>query len=115
MNLYMYRGDTRIFKCIAKSQDGVVVNLGTTDIYFTVKRELSDPDASALITKDSVVPDGITKTDNVNGEFEIKISPADTSDLTGTFYYDIELRMGTDVYTVDMGKLSIMEDVRITL
>ena len=115
MNLYMYRGDTRIFKCTAKSQDGIAVDLGSANIYFTAKRDLSDPDASAVIVKDSTTPNGITITSPTTGQFEIKLDPADTSSLAGAFYYDIELRMGSEVFTVDTGKLSVMEDVRTTI
>jgi hypothetical protein len=53
-------------------------------IYFTVKSKLSDPDTSAIITKD--ITDHI---DAPNGKTLIELTPEDTDIDAGSYYYDI--------------------------
>lgn len=71
---------------------------GTTDdisgwtIYFTVKRNESDPDSEALIAKSTADAAEIKVTDGPNQQAEIYLLPDDTRELAaGTYSYDVKV------------------------
>ena len=78
----------------------ITIGTGTTDItnytvYFTVKSNIDDTDAQAIINKDI-----ISHSDPLVGETQISILPADTKDETpGNYVYDIRYDDGTGAIT----------------
>lgn len=103
--LEIYEGDS----------DSLTVTIGTgsTDItnytiYFTVKADKDDSDASALIAKQIT-----SHTNPTIGETQIPILAADTSGVAaGTHFYDIRFDDGTGaISTILRGNFKIVQCV----
>lgn len=102
-NITMVRGDTVAFNVVPLDQDGNVVTI--TSAYFSCKKN------RALDTYEfqKSLSDGITQ--DAGGLF-VRIAPEDTADMdAGRYYYDLQLGIDDDVYTVMIGTLSIEQDV----
>lgn len=99
----MVRGDTLSFGMEISGLDG---DLDTA--FLTCKKSFSDE--HAVFQKS--LGNGITKIDD--GEYAIRVAPADTKDLEpGKYYYDLEIGVNSDVFTVKKGILEIEDDVTI--
>lgn len=101
LNLEMTRGDTKAFII---EMSGVEQDLNTA--YLSCK--INQDDENYVFQK--TLGNGITKVET--GKYRAKIAPADTKDLNvGTYYYDLEIGMEGDIYTIAKGKLQITYDV----
>lgn len=100
-NLESLRGDTLAF--------GVEIEGLTTDLataYFSCK---SDPTDTTYIFQKSLT-DGITKVST--GTYRVRVAPEDTKNLdAGTYYYDLQIGVSSDIYTIMIGKLKLVQDV----
>lgn len=112
-NLSMIRGDTSVFTVTVGSLGAS--GLGAfNDIRFTVKRDASDADASAVISKTLASGISVTTVGNAttNGVLSVAIAPADTQTLptgyTVALSYDVRLYdVAGDAYTVAQGVLTV--------
>lgn len=99
-NLDMVRGDTLAF--------GFEVD-GITDVdtaYFSVKNTATD---AAYIFQKSL-NNGIEKVED--GKYSVRVAPSDTHDLeVGSYYYDLQIGVNGDIFTVLNGKLNIEADI----
>ena len=100
---------TKIYELIFK-KNGAYVDITDWSIYFTVKSNMNDPDASAIISK--TITSHSAPTD---GTTLITLEPTDTDQDAGNYYFDIgfkddELQEGV----LFQGKLRIVEAVRKT-
>lgn len=76
----LQKGDTEFIELSLTNPDGTPLNLaGIAQIYFTVKRRLSDPDSAAILSKS--LGSGIAITDAAAGSALIIIAGADTRNL----------------------------------
>ena len=101
-NLSMVRGDTLSFDVRLSDLDGATIS----SLYFTVKKKASD---EVFIFQKSMA-DGITKVDDTT--YRVRVAPEDTSGVTaGKYAYDLQIGVGTDIYTLLMGSLTIVQDV----
>ena len=101
-NLSMIRGDTFAFDLVLSELDGATVN----SIYFTVKKKRDD--VSPTVQKS--LADGITPVGELS--YRVRIAPEDTRNLdAGTYIYDLQLGIGSDIYTPLMGEFVIIQDV----
>ena len=101
-NITMVSGDTMSYNVIIRDQNGDAVLVdGAT---FRAKRNLEDvtPDISLSLN------DGITQEDEV---LTVRLAPADTSSLVGFFYYDMNITIDSDVFTLQRGMLQIEANV----
>ena len=101
-NITMVSGDTMSYNVIIRDQNGDPVMVdGAT---FRAKRNLEDvtPDLSLSLN------DGITQEDEV---LTVRLAPADTSSLVGFFYYDMNITIDSDVFTLQRGMLQIEANV----
>ncbi len=99
--LTMTRGDTLAF---AVEIEGLNQDLDTA--YFSCKL---DPEDDAYIFQKSLT-DGITKVSS--GKYRIRVAPEDTEDMDlGFYYYDFEIGINSDIYTILKGKLEVTYDV----
>lgn len=100
-NLTMVKGDTLAF--------GVEIEGLTTDLstaYFSVKKNTTDEE---YVFQKSL-SDGITKVET--GKYRVRVAPADTKDEDlGTYFYDLQIGLGDDIYTVMRGKLEIVYEI----
>lgn len=101
VNITMVKGDTMEFTV---RFDGLEEDL--TAAVFTVR---TAPTASAaILTK--TLGSGITKVET--GYYDVRVAPADTASVAaGTYVYDLQVTVGSDVYTIIMGDLNILQDV----
>lgn len=102
LDLEMTRGDTKAF--------GVNIS-GLTDqdldtAYLSCRET---PDSEEYVFQKSL-GDGISKVET--GKYRARIAPEDTAELdTGTYYYDLEIGVNGDIFTILKGKLKITYDV----
>lgn len=122
------------------SMDQDVTSLGDistrTELWFTVKQQLDDTDAQAIILisegtglevlngEDTIVgppirsgEGSITVTDAVAGDITIWMNPTATDELTpnSRLHYDIQWTDGTEVYTEALGRARVRADVTRTV
>lgn len=101
VNLTVTRGDTIAF---AVEFDGLDQNIDTA--YFTCKKNKND---NAYVFQRSL-NNGITQTDR--SHLTVRVPPADTSSLEiGSYYYDLQIGVNGDVYTLLKGVLKFEYDI----
>jgi hypothetical protein len=103
-----YRGDTINIECSVVDATGAAFDLtGYNDNYFTVK---THPDDTSYLLQKSM-GSGITVPAPLTGVIEITVDAGDTAALYGSYYYDIEIGNGTNVYTVARSTFDIVKEV----
>lgn len=105
-SLTMVRGDSMSFNLVL---DGVET---LDSAFFSVKKSL---EATEYILQKSI-GDGITKQEGVgdqgDGLYCVRIAPEDTENIeAGNYYYDCQISVDGDVFTVLRGILKIEQDV----
>ena len=97
----MVRGDTLAF--------GIEITDLTDDldsVYFTCKRNATDEEYIFQKSLD----DGVTKIDD--GKYKVRVAPEDTENVEARdYYYDLQIGITNEIYTVIKGKLKIEQDV----
>lgn len=114
-NLFVVRGDTKIFTVnVTSKEDGTATDLTGAAIVLTVKKRREDPDIDAVISLS--VGSGITITDAVGGQLQVKVPAADTNALElRKYHYDIQIDLGSgDRETPVLGRLDVRGDVTRT-
>lgn len=109
-----YKNDIRHCKGDTYSSAIVIEGLGQTvdSIYFTCRENLND---NAEILFQSGINDGISMIEYDEEKdirkYAIRIAPSKTKDLqSGTYYYDLEVSVNSDVFTVMKGKFILEQD-----
>lgn len=65
---------------------------------------------SGSYTIQKTLNNGITKT--ATGVYKVRVAPSDTSSVDpGSYYYDLEVTVGSDVYTIMFGVLNILPQI----
>lgn len=99
-NLSMIRGDTLAF---GFELEGVSAINGA---YFSVKKNQFD---TAYVVQKSFA-DGIEQIEA--GKYSVRVAPNDTYNLeVGTYYYDLQIEVNGDVFTILYGTLEIEADI----
>ena len=112
-HLEMYRGDTLEFK-VFLTENNQPVDITGGFFWFTIKDDINDTDAQAIIVKDS--NNGITITNSTLGQLVVLVEPIETISLnlieSTTYYWDLQYQdvFGV-VHTVFFGKLTVKLDV----
>jgi len=101
------KGDNYPLEIEIQDSDGDVINLTGMTIFFTVKRNYEDTDANALISVDVT-----SHTSPTLGITEIPLTAAQTA-LECTFYYDVKLKDGTEITSVESNKIIFLPHVTI--
>lgn len=102
LNLKMTRGDTFAFGFMVEGLESQAL----ATAYLTVKRNYDD--ATPLVQK--TLANGITTDDNIT--YKVRIAPADTASLeVGKYYYDLQIGVNGDIYTILKGILDLEKDV----
>lgn len=102
-NLTMVRGDTLSFnmQCVNNANETIEAD----NVFFTCKRAPTDETAIFRKTLD----DGITFED---GWYTLRVAPEDTRKAEiGQYYYDVEIVVGEDAYTVVRGTITIEQNI----
>ena len=102
-NITMIKGDTVAFNCIAYDENHDPLTVDSA--YLTCKKVPSRDD---IIFQKSL-GDGITQS---GGMISIRIAPEDTREVdAGEYFYDFQIGVGADVFTLLNGSLQIVQDV----
>ena len=100
-NLNMVRGDTLAF---AIEIEGLNQDLDTC--YFSCKKDPTDEDY--IFQKE--LNDGIEKVST--NKYKIRVAPSDTANIDiGNYYYDLQIGVNSDVFTVLRGVLKIEREI----
>lgn len=100
-NITMVRGDTLAF---GMEFEGLDQNL--TSAYFSCKSSYS---ASSYVFR-KYLGNGITKVST--GKYRVRVAPEDTANVAaGHYYYDLQIAVNSDVFTIMKGTLTIEADV----
>lgn len=109
-----YKNDIRHVKGDTYSSAMVIENLGQDleTAYFTCRENLND-DSEKLFVKS--LNNGITQVEyddeNDIRKYAVRIAPSDTKNLqSGTYYYDLEIGINGDIFTIMKGKFIIEQD-----
>lgn len=99
-NLNMVRGDTLAFGFEVEGVDQI------DTAFFSCKINADDDE---YVFQKSF-HDGIT--DAGDGQYRVRVAPSDTEDVeVGSYYYDLEIGVNEDIYTILKGRLKIEQDI----
>lgn len=102
-NITMVRGDTLSFNVEVTDSDGEIIEVDSA--YFTCKKISTDD--SNIFKK--ALGAGITQ--NEDG-ITVRVAPEDTRNVNaGQYFYDMQLGVGEDIFTILKGVLEIEQDV----
>lgn len=109
-----YKNDIKHCKGDTYSSAIVIEGLGQTvdSIYFTCRENLND---NAEILFQSGINNGISMVEYDEEKdirkYAVRVSPSKTRELqSGTYYYDLEISVNSDVFTVMKGKFILEQD-----
>lgn len=102
-NITMVKGDTLAFNVQITDQDGEPILVDSA--YFSCKKNLNDDG----FTFQKSLLNGISQTDSL---LTVRVAPEDTVEVdAGEYFYDMQIGVGTDVYTIMIGCLTLMQDI----
>lgn len=102
-NITMIKGDTLSFNVEVTDEDGERIEVDSA--FFTCKKIATDSENIFQKRLNS----GITQSDVL---LTVRVSPEDTEDIeAGRYWYDLQLGIENDIYTVLIGILDIEQDV----
>lgn len=105
-NIEMIRGDTLQLGVELYDDDGNLIDDAITAAYFSCK---SDPQSDSYVFQKQLNA-GITEAST--GKYRVRVAPEDTYSVEpGTYYFDMQIEIGSDVYTPLIGKLVINYDI----
>jgi hypothetical protein len=102
-NITMVKGDTLAFNVEVFDEAGQPI---TVDSAFMTCKEI--PTGEDFIFQKSL-SDGITQSDGI---MVVRVAPNDTKEAeAGEYFYDFQIGVGQDVFTIMNGTLSLMQNV----
>jgi len=105
-SIVTYRGDDFSTQLVFRDADGGIINITGWKIFFTVKKNITDPDTMAVI---SVT---IDPTDPLNGVALVVVSHTVTDTLTGLYYYDFKFKkVDNTIQTIVSGGITFEKNV----
>jgi len=100
-------GDDRTFSVTVTDSDGTSRDITGWTLRVTVKERKTDPDSDAVITKDITSHSAPT-----DGATEFTFTSSETSDLNGSYYYDIQITDADgDIHTATTGTVTFTQGV----
>lgn len=101
-NFSMFAGDTKVLEIVVVDESNVVVDLTATVIRWQLAKQVTD---SPIISKS--IGSGIEVVSAPGGRFNVSLAPADTLNLSGTYYFESELDKAGVISTVLTGNADI--------
>lgn len=109
VSIDIIRGDDKTIIMTFKNSSGVVIDISGYTVYFTVKREITDTDAQAVIQK-IILPAG--HSDPENGRTSVDLTHDDTDLPEGVYWYDFQIKSPTGlISSTPRERLSISQDI----
>ena len=103
----MIRGDTVNIQFEVESD--TVLDLTSNDFQVTFSLKQAATDTEYVFQKHKTAVTQISE-----NNFILRIAPEDTAELiAGYYYYDLELKIGDDVYTIALGTFQIIRDITL--
>lgn len=103
----LYRGDTLTLSLSFKDSAGDPLDITGWKLYLTIKKNITDTDDDAVVSMEED-----THSDPTGGITSFKVPAADTHDLLGRHYYDIQVkRPNGDISTIVNSTMIFLEDV----
>lgn len=100
-NFDLIKGDTLAF--VFEIED---FNDDLSTCYFSCKRNINDENYAFQKSLNN----GITKIET--GKYKVRVAPGDTKNLlTGSYYYDLQIGVGEDVYTILIGQINLKKEI----
>jgi len=97
----MIKGDTLAFNMVFSG-----LSMDLDGAKFSVKPSFD----SVAYTIQKTLNNGITK--ESQGFYSVRVDPTDTSSVDpGSYYYDLEVTVGSDVFTIMFGILNILPQI----
>lgn len=109
INLQLVKKDTKTYT-IRLTRNGSAIDISNWSIYFSVKSDWNDLDASAKILKTVLLP---SNAESEAGIGYLSLTSDDTDLDIGEFYYDLKLIDTGYRQTVMRGKLVVVPSIRI--
>ena len=102
-NITMVRGDTLSFNVEVTDANGDLIEVDSA--YFTCKKLATD-DVNVF---KKALGSGISMLDNC---YVVRVAPEDTRNVSaGQYFYDMQIGVGEDIFTILKGVLEIEQDV----
>ena len=102
-NITMVRGDTLAFNVEVFDDSGNPITVDSAD--FTCKKKL----AGDLSVFHKSLGSGISQSDGI---ISVRVAPSDTKEVdAGRYFYDFQIGVGGDVFTLLRGVLTLEQDV----
>jgi len=107
--LEIVRGDTVTYTLNFVNSDDSPKNLTNCEVFFTVKKYLSDSDDNAIIKKD------FSNFNNpASGIAILELTHTETNVEAGEYYFDMQLKNSDGkIYTIMNGIYNIIQDVTL--
>lgn len=105
-DISLVKGDSSAF-VVAVNNNGSAFDLTGYTTYFTVKTDKTAEDVDAIIG-----PIAGVLTHPVEGIVTFSMSTTETEVPAQTYYYDVEISLGANKYTVMTGILTVTQDVK---
>lgn len=107
MNIDMIRGDTVNIQFEIESD--TVLDLTSNDFQITFSLKQAATDTEYVFQKHKAAVTQISE-----NNFVLRIAPEDTAELiAGYYFYDLELTIGDDIYTIALGMFQIIRDITL--
>lgn len=107
------RGDSAAFDVTFRDAEENLIDLTGGTVFFTVKRRVTDDDDSAVLTVDLVVDD-LDDIEPESGTIEIALQPEETSELSGVYSYDVQLKDSDgNIASSGNGRFVVSKDITI--
>ncbi len=104
-NLVLHRGDS-LDLYFEFTRDGVAVPISGWVFFLTIKRNITDPDASAVVSKTVT-----THTLASLGKTTVSATASDLDGLSGVYGYDVQVKKpGNKIKTVISGSITFIRD-----
>lgn len=107
MNIDMIRGDTVNIQFEIESD--TVLDLSSNDFQITFSLKQAATDTEYVFQKQKAAVTQISE-----NNFVLRIAPDDTEELIpGYYFYDLQLVIGDDIYTIALGMFQIIRDITL--
>ncbi len=107
-----YRGDTKVFNLSFKDSAGLPIDVSGHELWFTMKREITDIDENSVLQKKMIFPSG---TQSEGGSGNLTLDSTETGAIDpGTYFFDLQKVIPENppvVATLMSGKISVLADI----
>lgn len=106
MRISIVQGDDKVLTFTFKDAAGAAFNLTSYTVFYTVKKNLEDADAAALISG------SLTVATPASGVGTWTLAAADTKYLLGEYFYDIQTKDGSGkIVTLIVDTFEVLPEV----